>query len=295
MLTFQNILPDIRDLIFDQLSIPDLISLYHASLPSPSLRQSCKRVGTRRLTHIITTSAFKIRAIIDGERGLYKRYRNDRYEREDDAFVTPRPFRPFDSFETNLQRTFPVNSTGPQMVATEQCIRKETDLMTKYIYNSQYSGGDPQEIVTVIALFLIRDMPTPTRLAIEYDTADCSISGVQDEDDGDGGYLRTVSHPLRFKNGLWGIERNGRRPMIGFSLTLPRRDDYEVPKEWLEMLGNQVMAKVVFKKQRSERPLDGQPPQETKFIMQFFEVVWDVELSESSFRPDVLDLWRDGE
>jgi hypothetical protein len=156
----------------------------------------------------------------------------------------------------------------------------------------------PEEIVTVIAIFSVEGMSTPTRLSIEYDTADCSISGVKDEDDGDEDYLRTISHPLAFQKGVWTVTRDKHLNDSQVDIpprAFPPREDYEVPKEWLEMLGNQVMAKAVFKKRRPEFIRAPQLPMDRQFIMQSFELVWDVELSESSCRPNVLDLWRDGE
>ena len=302
MLTFLNIPLDIRDLIYDQLSIPDLVSLYNASLPNTTLRQSCKRIGVRRLTHIITHSTFKIRAIIDGERGIYKRHRYDRYERDDAAFVAPRPFRPFDVFATQWQRTFPSSGTRPQLMITEPCLRAPNDPPARYIYDPRFVGDGsqgPEEIVTVIAQFSVEGMSTPTRLRIEYDTADCSISGVNDEDDGDEYYLRTISHPLAFQKGVWvvAVEKplHPQAIQVGIPRAFPSREDYEVPKEWLEMLGDQVTAKAVFKKRRPELSQPGQTTTDRRFVMQLFELVWDVELSESSCRPNVLDLWKDGE
>jgi hypothetical protein len=303
MLTFLSIPTDIRDLIYDHLSIPDLVSLYNASLQNRTLRQSCKHIAVRRLTHIITHSTFKIRALIDGERGIYKRHRYNRYERDDGALVAPRPFRPFDVFASQWQRTFSSNGTRPQMKISQICVRAPNDPPVKFVYDPHFVGNQsqgPEEIVTVFAVFSVEGMSTPTRLSIEYDTAECSISGSKDEDDGDEDYLRTISHPLAFRKGVWIVSTDtplmGQDRQVGlWSNAFPAREDYELPKEWLEMLGHQVMAKAVFKKRRPEFTRPAWLPMDRQFTLQLFELVWDVELSESSCRPNVLDLWRDGE
>jgi hypothetical protein len=298
MPTLEDTVTDIRDLIFSYLSIPDLVTLHNASLQStcrhkPSLAESCKYTGARRLAHLITKAEFNIRPVIDGELLVYKRNRCN-----ETKYPRPRPFQPWDVFAGQFERTFTGNQECPKMRITEPCTRKINDPPSRLIYDPAKVGDNslgPAEIVTIYLMFKIEDESTAPDLVIEYDTTNCTISdAIKDEDVGGGYYTRTISHAIPLAKVGWSTQRReGERKVVNG--LLKTRDDLQIPKDWIEMLGNQVMARVVFRKRHHEFVEEIQNTTERSFILQAFELIWDINLSERHCRPDVFYLWRKNE
>lgn len=287
--------PVILDLIFDYLSVSDLANLHHAFLhkTNSTVAAYCKHTGSRRITHLITTAKYNIQALIDGERFVYKRHKWDitKYPRS-------RPFRPWDIFATHFERTFTGNETCPRMKITEPCIRTINDPPSRLIYDPVHIGNDsqgPVEIVTLNAKFTVEGQTTDTILEMMYDTDKCIVSdAVRDEDDGEGYYTRTISHVIPLESVSWMKQRAAdKREIINGKLVT--RDDTQVPSDWVEMLGKQVMTKVTFRKRHQNAVEEMQNPTGRYFIMQSFELIWDINLSETYCRPDVLNLWRNND
>jgi len=182
------------------------------------------------------------------------------------------------------------------MRITEPCTRKINDPPARLIYDPVKVGNNslgPAEIVTINVMFNIEDEITASSLVIEYDTANCTISeAIKDEDDGEGYYTRTISHAIPLAKVGWSTQRlEDERKVVNGSLKT--RDDVNIPKDWIKMLGNQVMAKVVFRKRHHKFVEEIQT--ERSFILQAFELIWAINLSETDCRPDVLYLWRNSE
>jgi hypothetical protein len=267
--TAQSIPVDIYVLILDYLPVKDLHALHRAYPDIGQIAQIAHWRSMLRLCSLITKGETHIKAIIDGDRLYYKRYRSEpfRQVRLNGRAAPAMPFVPFDS-QAKFDREFVGTNSAPQIV-----LSPTPDQRYHSLYAPIDRSGAPGEVVTVEVSFTMDD----EIVSIEYDTRDVLIENpIFEEYHEDGVHLnRIVSHRIPLVKATWrGIDD---------------KEGHDLPTDWFELLGFQCFVKVVFTERLPDRPTLVWTGTAT---MQSFELGWDIKLDERCCTSDVLNIWR---
>ena len=116
---------------------------------------------------------------------------------------------------------------------------------------------------------------------MEYDTGSITVPKPETTYSEDGEYLyRTIQHRLPLIKAICGEVEDG------------TQGGYELPKDWIEFLGNESFVNVTFREHMNECRVDLNNIWKGRATMKSFEMDWNVKLQEWCCTSDVIDIWR---
>ena len=271
--TAESIPVDVYVLILDHLPLKDLGSFQAAYAQEPRMSQIAKWRSLLRLCTLFTKGHVQLYAVIDGERSYWKINRDEpfRQRRINGRAEVTRSFRPFIP-ETKFDRIFTGTRARPKMGLKPS---ERTYLNT--VYRPIDWAGSPAEVVSMGVSFMLEG----ELIDLEYDTKCTTVPKVETAYSEDGEYLyRTIQHQLPLTKAICGIIEDGIQG---------RR---ELPKDWIEFLGQEAFVKVAFMEHMNECRVDLNNIWRGRATMQSFEVDWNIKLQEWCCTSDVIDIWR---
>jgi len=136
--------------------------------------------------------------------------------------------------------------------------------------------GSPAEVVLMEVSFTLDEEV----IHLEYDTECITVPKVETTYSEDGECLyRTIKHRLPLIKAICGKVEDG------------RQGGYELPKDWIEFLGNEAFVNVTFREHMNQCRVDLNNIWRGRAMMQSFEMDWNVKLQEWCCASDIIDIW----
>ena len=272
--TAESIPVDVYVLILDQLSFKDLGSFQLAYASEPKMSKIAKWRSLLRLSNFFTKGEARILTIIDGERSYYKINRNEEFRqaRINGRAAATRPFRPFTA-TTNFDRIFTGTPRVPKMV-----MKPSSEQLINTTYAPIDWTGAPAEVVETEVSFTLGDEV----IILKYDTDAISVPTPKQTYSEDGTLLyRTIRHRLPLVRAICrDVEKEPER-------------EYELPKDWIEFLGQEAFVNVVFQEHIASCRVLLTGIWVGRAKMESFEMDWNIKLQDWCCSDDVIDMWRE--
>lgn len=271
--TAESIPIDVFVLILDRLPLRDLGSFQAAYSQEPRMSKIAKWRSLLRLCNLFTKGSIQLCAVIDGQNQYWKINRDEpfRQRRIKGRAEPTRPFRPFTP-QTKFDRIFTGTRGNPKMG-----LRLSEGTYYSTMYQPIDWTGSPAEVVLMEISFTLGG----EIIRLEYDTGRITVPKVEATYSEDGECLyRTINHRLPLIKAICGEVENG------------IQGGYELPKDWIEFLGNEAFVNVTFMEHMSECHIDLNNIWKGRATMQSFEMDWNVKLHEWCCTSDVIDIWH---
>lgn len=272
--TAESIPVDIYVLILDYLPLKDLGSFQAAYANEPHMSKIAKWRSLLRLCNLFTKGTIQFYAVIDGENGYWKVNRDEpiRQRRLKGRAEPTKPFRPFTP-QTELDRVFTGTKGKPKMGLK---LSEGTQYST--LYQPIDWTGAPAEVVFMNIAFTLGG----EIISLEYDTGRITVPPVEATYSEDGECLyRTIKHRLPLIKAICGEVENG------------TQGAYELPKDWIEFLGNEAFVNVTFREHMNECRVDLSNIWRGRATMQSFEMDWNIKLHEWCCTSDIINIWHE--